>query len=100
MSTETPGTRLKIATAGLHQLATRGENLAGGLSATAAPSLTAASSWQASAGVVSGACAQSHRDLATLTRRMRDSAARYIEAGAGYSVTDVAGALRFRELTA
>jgi hypothetical protein len=49
---DTPGRRLKVFTAGLHQLGARCPSLGGTLSAEAVPSFVAASSWQSNAGAV------------------------------------------------
>jgi transposase-like protein len=68
------------------------------LSAAAASSSTAVSTWQANAGVVNVACAGSRKSLAVLAGRMQATGTKYAEAGTGYTATDEDGAARSRGL--
>jgi hypothetical protein len=98
MLADTPGRRLKVLTAGLHQLGARCESLGGGFSADAAPSFVAASPWQANAGAVNTAGAGSRKDVAALAGRMHATGSKYAEVGTRYTETDKDGAAQLREL--
>ena len=89
---DTPGRRLKVFTAGLHQLGARCQSLGGTLSAEAVPSFVAASSWQSIAGAVNLACAGSRKDLAALAGRAQASGTKYSAAGTDCTETDEDGA--------
>jgi hypothetical protein len=95
---DTPGRRLKVFTAGLHQLGARCQSLDGTLSAEAVPSFVAASSWQSNAGAVNLACAGSRTDLTALAGRAQASGTKYSAVGTDYTETDEDGAGRFRGL--
>lgn len=96
MPADTPGRRLKVLAAGLHELGARCETLSGELSTSAAPSFVAASSWQANAGAINIACAGSRKDVAALTGRLEASGTKYAKAGTSYTQTEEesAGSLR------
>jgi hypothetical protein len=100
MAADTPGSRLKVLAAGLHQLGARCEKLSGELCAEAAPSFVAASPWQANAGALNIACSELRKDLAVLAGRLSTRGTKYSRAGASYTATDDDGAAKFRGLPA
>lgn len=84
----TPGSRLKVLPAGLHQLDVKCQTLAGELAAMASPVAVAASAWQSNANVVSTAGLATGKDLAALSGRVRARGNAYSTAGSGYSADE------------
>jgi hypothetical protein len=97
-NTSGSGKPLKVLAAGLHQLGTECEKISGELSAAAAPSFVAASTWQSTAATAKVAADAASKDLAAVAERVGRRGADYSQAGAMYTATEDESAGRFRGL--
>jgi hypothetical protein len=95
---DTPGRRLKVLAAGLQQLGTTCEKIAGELSAGAVRSFVAASPWQSNAATVNIGAAGAGEDLIALAQRVGTRAADYSKAFTMYTDNEDGSAARFRGL--
>jgi len=100
MPADTPGRRLKVLASGLHQLGTICEKINGELSADAARTVVAASSWASSAVTATITAAAAGKDLAAIAEGIGTRGADYAKAGTMYTETDEDSGGTFRGLIA
>ncbi|MDI3313720.1 MAG: hypothetical protein QJR12_05385 [Mycobacterium sp.] len=98
MPAETPGCNLKVFAAGLHQLGTKCEKLAGELTAGAAPSFVAGRSWQSTAATANAVAAAASEDLIAIAKRIGTRGTDYAMAGTMYERNDEYSAAALRSL--
>jgi len=91
----TPGTRLNVLSAGLHQLDVKCQTLAGQLTAVVPAPSVATSTWQSNAAVVAAAQAASVEDLEALAGRVRSRGGSYSTSGARYTANEQDAARAF-----
>jgi hypothetical protein len=98
MLADSPGRRLKVLAAGLHELGTKCEKLGTELVAEAAASFVATSPWQSNAGTVNLAATEARKDMTELAKRIDTRAANYSRAGTKYTANEQDSAAQFGRL--
>lgn len=98
MPADTPGRRLKVVAAGLHQLGNTCEKISGELSTDAKPPSLGKSGWQSSATTAHTAATGAGKDLAAIATRIGTRGTYYNTAGTAYTQTEHESAAKLRKL--